>query len=98
MAVASVPLFVHAGLRPDVALDRQQEQDLIWIREPFLSYPGLHFGKTVIHGHTPVSEPDIGVGHIGIDTGAVYSGRLTSIVLEGESYRFIATGTTEGVI
>src|SRR5579859_1907606 len=50
--------FAHAGVRPGVPLEQQREQDLMWIREPFLS--SLEdFGKVVIHGHTPVQKPDV---------------------------------------
>ncbi len=45
-------LFVHAGIRPGVALQDQTEEDLIWIREPFLHHPTV-FGKPVIYGHSP---------------------------------------------
>lgn len=73
-------LFVHAGIQPGLPLDRQIDQDLMWIREPFLSFgPGLDL--TVIHGHTPVAEPDFGPGRIGIDTGAFMTGRLTALRL-----------------
>ncbi len=74
--------FAHAGVRPGVPLSQQHEQDLLWIREDFL----LHeegFGKIVIHGHTPVAEPDIRPNRINIDTGAYATGRLTCLVLEG---------------
>lgn len=69
-------LFVHAGVRPGVPLDEQDEDDLMWIREPFVSQPhGL--GLTVVHGHTPANEPVFAPGRIGIDTGAFATGRLT---------------------
>lgn len=69
-------LFVHAGIRPGSALEEQTDEDLMWIREPFLSSgPGLPL--TVVHGHTPVDAPETGPGRIGIDTGAVFTGRLT---------------------
>jgi serine/threonine protein phosphatase 1 len=80
--------FAHAGVRPGVPLSQQHEQDLLWIREDFL----LHeegFGKIVIHGHTPVMEPDIRPHRINIDTGAYATGRLTCLVLEGEDMTFI---------
>ena len=32
--------FCHAGIRPEVPLERQSEADLLWIREPFLSWDG----------------------------------------------------------
>jgi serine/threonine protein phosphatase 1 len=80
--------FVHAGVRPGIPLADQHEQDLLWIREDFL----LHeegFDKIVIHGHTPVTEPDIRPHRINIDTGAYATGRLTCLVLEGEDMSFL---------
>jgi serine/threonine protein phosphatase 1 len=80
--------FAHAGIRPGIALAAQHEQDLLWIREDFL----LHeedFGKIVIHGHSPVMEPDIRPNRINIDTGAYATGRLTCLVLEGEDVTFM---------
>lgn len=69
-------LFVHAGIRPGVALPDQTDEDMLWIREPFLSVgPQLPF--TVVHGHSPVPEPDFGRSRIGIDTGAYGSGKLS---------------------
>jgi len=75
-------IFVHAGLRPGVPLDRQDREDLLWIRFEFIRSP-YDFGKTVIYGHTPVflDEPLIDKNKIGIDTGAVYGGWLTCIEL-----------------
>lgn len=75
-------LFVHAGIAPGVPLEVQRENDLRWIREPFLSYPGDH-GCMVVHGHTITEEAQIRPNRIGIDTGAFSSGRLTALVLDG---------------
>lgn len=75
-------LFVHAGVRPGVALENQKEDDLIWIREEFLK-SDLNFGKFVVHGHTPVMEPQIRWNRINIDTGAYATGRLTILRIEG---------------
>jgi serine/threonine protein phosphatase 1 len=75
-------VFVHAGLRPGVALEAQDPRDLIWIREPFLSDPRDH-GAVVVHGHTPVEAVEVRANRIGIDTGAVFTGRLSCLVLEG---------------
>jgi serine/threonine protein phosphatase 1 len=80
--------FAHAGVRPGIPLSRQKEQDLLWIREEFLVHKKA-FGKIVIHGHTPVIEPDIRPNRINIDTGAYATGRLTCLVLEDEEMRFI---------
>ena len=75
-------LFVHGGLRPGVPIEAQDERDLIWIRREFLE-SGADFGKFVVHGHTPVSLPEVRTNRIDIDTGAVFSGRLTALRLEG---------------
>ena len=75
-------LFVHAGVRPGVPIRKQSEEDLLWIREEFLSCD-QRFEKFVVHGHTPVRTPDIRSNRINIDTGAFATGRLTCIVIEG---------------
>ena len=78
----------HAGVCPGVPLLQQREEDLLWIREPFLS-SNADFGKIVVHGHTPAEEPEILPNRINIDTGAFMTGRLTCVVLEGERIRFL---------
>ncbi len=80
--------FVHAGIRPGVAFERQSRHDLMWMREPFLSSPGS-FGVVVVHGHTPTEGPVVKSNRIGIDTGAVLGGPLTCVVLEAETVRFL---------
>ncbi|MGA9486705.1 MAG: metallophosphoesterase family protein [Methylocella sp.] len=80
--------FVHAGVRPGMPLSRQREDDLLWIREDFL----LHeepFEKIIVHGHTPVKEPDVRKNRINIDTGAYATGRLTCLKLEQDQILFI---------
>lgn len=72
--------FCHAGVRPGIALDRQREEDLLAIREPFLSSKA-DFGKVVVHGHTVVEQPQILPNRIGIDTGAGDGGPLTALDL-----------------
>jgi serine/threonine protein phosphatase 1 len=81
-------LFVHAGVRPGVALDQQKAEDLIWIRDEFLD-SSSDFGRVVVHGHTPQRNPQTRANRIGIDTGAVYGGKLTTLVLEGAERRFL---------
>ena len=78
----------HAGIRPGVPFERQSEQDLLWIREEFLNSQ-MDFGKIVVHGHTPVDEPEILPNRINVDTGAFATGRLTCVVLEGKQQRFL---------
>jgi serine/threonine protein phosphatase 1 len=81
-------LFAHAGIRPGVAPDAQEEEDLLWIREPFLSSKANH-GLVVVHGHTPRQEPTVRPNRIGIDTGAVIGGVLTCVVLEDDKLKFL---------
>lgn len=76
--------FVHAGIRPGVALDAQRTSDLRWIREPFLTHRG-GFEKVIVHGHTITPEVDEARRRIGIDTGAYASGCLTALCLQGDS-------------
>jgi serine/threonine protein phosphatase 1 len=78
-------IFVHAGLAPGVPLDKQQEKDLLWIREPFIR-SDYSFGKKVIFGHTPFKQPLITENKIGIDTGAVYGNTLTCVELPAEKF------------
>ncbi len=73
-------IFVHAGLRPGIPLAQQDEDDLIWIRYEFIS-SSYDFGKTVVFGHTPMQKPYFNKAKIGIDTGAVYGGKLTCLEL-----------------
>jgi len=82
--------FAHAGVKPNIELSRQNESDLLWIREEFLS-SNDDFGKIVIHGHTPTREIEVGPNRINIDTGAFATGRLTCLAIEGESLSVIDT-------
>jgi serine/threonine protein phosphatase 1 len=80
--------FVHAGVRPGIPLAKQREEDLLWIRNDFLLCED-EFGKIIVHGHTPVPQPDIRPNRINIDTGAYATGQLTCLVLEGETISVI---------
>lgn len=78
-------LFVHAGIRPQVPLAQQKEEDLLWIREAFYAYPG-RFEKVVVFGHTPFPEPLELEDRIGIDTGCVYGGNLSAVELPARKF------------
>jgi serine/threonine protein phosphatase 1 len=80
--------FVHAGIRPNVGLSSQSEEDLTWIRDEFL-LSDQNFGKIIVHGHTPTPEPQVYRNRIGIDTGAYATGKLTCVVIEGEDFSFL---------
>ena len=83
-------VFVHAGVDPTVPLGRQDPDDLIWIREPFLSWE-RPLERTVVHGHTIADRPEIGPHRIGLDTGAYRTGVLACLVMEpGGVRRFLA--------
>lgn len=81
-------VFVHAGIRPGVALEEQARDDLLRMRQPFL-YSDLDFGAVVVHGHTPVKVPVVRHNRIAIDTGAVFGGKLTCAVLEVDTVGFL---------
>src|SRR5262249_31631031 len=88
----------HAGVRPGVPLEQQKDKDLLWIREPFLT-SRVDFGKIVVHGHTPVANPEVLPNRINVDTGAFMTGRLTCAVLEaGAEPRFMTamSASSEG--
>ncbi|WP_187829789.1 metallophosphoesterase family protein [Labrys sp. KNU-23] len=74
--------FVHAGVRPGRPPDRQDEEDLLWIRNEFLDWDG-DFGKRIVHGHTPVDIATFRHNRINLDTGACFGGPLTAVLLEG---------------
>jgi serine/threonine protein phosphatase 1 len=87
--------FVHAGVHPDRPLDRQNEHDFLWIREPFLSTE-KNYGRLVVHGHTPTPTglPDQRPNRLNIDTGAVYGRSLTAAVFTDQSVapqRFVSS-------
>ncbi|MGL4320249.1 MAG: metallophosphoesterase family protein [Paracoccaceae bacterium] len=85
-------VFVHAGIRPGVPLEAQVEDDLVWIREPFLSDDRDH-GALIVHGHTVVEQPIHYGNRVNIDTAAGYGGPVTAIVIEGhEVFHVTAAG------
>lgn len=80
--------FCHAGIRPGVDLDRQDPEDLIWIRWEFLENPHLH-PKVIVHGHTPVSDVEVRPNRVNLDTGAYASGRLSAIAIDADRKFFL---------
>jgi len=83
--------FCHAGIKPGVPLDQQRRDDLLNIRDEFLSAEDEH-GKLIVHGHSPSMAPEIRSNRIGIDTGAFATNRLTCLVLEKDELRFLYAG------
>jgi serine/threonine protein phosphatase 1 len=81
-------LFVHAGIRPGVALDQQESNDLLFIREPFLSWSGASLPCCVIHGHTP-EQPGVRPHRISVDSGAYRTDALSAVQIEASRYRYV---------
>lgn len=82
--------FVHAGIYPRRSLNKQQPEDLLWIRDEFVRSTKNH-GKIIVHGHTITEQPQILNNRIGIDTGAYSSGKLTCLALESGCQRILQT-------
>lgn len=76
-------MYVHAGVRPDVPLNAQTDEDLLWIREPFLS-SSEKLEAFIVHGHTPVKSPDLRENRLNLDTGACFGGRLTAAMFDDQ--------------
>ncbi len=74
--------FCHAGIRPGIPLENQDEDDLVWIRNDFLDDPRDH-GALIVHGHTPVKAVTHHGNRLNIDSGAAYGGPLSAVVIEG---------------
>jgi serine/threonine protein phosphatase 1 len=81
-------LFVHAGLRPGIKLGEQATKDILGIRGPFLEFQ-RDYGWIVVHGHTPVLEPDFRSNRINIDTGAYATNRLTCLKITENGPRIL---------
>lgn len=75
-------LFVHAGIRPGLPITKQDPEDLLWIRQPFLDCQD-DFGKLVVHGHTALDYPQHFGNRIDLDGGAGYFRPLVPAVFEG---------------
>lgn len=86
----SVPnfIFVHAGMDRKKPLSENDAEDFLWIRPPF----GLEYEmkRMIVHGHTPVKEVafDNFENRINIDTGCVYGGKLSALVIDTENNSF----------
>ena len=92
-------LFVHAGVRPGVARDAQTAEDLMWIREPFLSSEVDH-GALVVHGHTPLRgrAPDLRANRLNLDTAAAFGGVLTAAAFADRQRAPLAFITDAGAV
>ena len=88
MAVSERAVFVHAGIRPGLPLDQQRDDDLLWIRQPFLDAV-FDAGPLFVHGHTPAEAPAVAGRRICVDTGAYATGTLTALRLTRDGFSFL---------
>ena len=85
-------LCVHAGVVPTRPLEEQGEDDLLWVRDEFISQPH-RFPWTVLFGHTPHREVFVDLPYkIGLDTGLVYWNKLSCLELEHQELFQIRRG------
>lgn len=83
-------LFIHAGIRPGIALEDQDLTDIVYIRSEF--YKRRHdLPQKIIFGHTEFKEPQIQDDKICIDTGCgkFKDAPLTAIIIENDKEYFI---------
>lgn len=90
-------LFVHAGVRPGVALEAQSENDLVWIRDGFLDYEGS-YPWLVVHGHTALDHPVHFGNRVDLDGGAAYGRALRSAVFEGTEVQLLSPQGREPLV
>lgn len=77
-------VFVHAGLDETIPFDEQTEQTMLWSRVPRDRDYTCRLGY-VVHGHTPFEDgPVILNGRANLDTGAVWTGRLSIAVFDDD--------------
>jgi len=98
-------LFVHAGVLPDVPLEEQGDNILLWIRDHFfysIKHSEIFRGTTIVHGHTPSPKPAFDLpNRIGIDTGCVFGNELTCLIIDTEDdshYRTISVARGSDMI
>lgn len=91
-------LFVHAGIRPGIALADQDEEDLLWIREEFFTRPHA-LPYTVVFGHTPTREARVELPYrIGLDTGLVYGNKLSCLDADGRRLVQVQRGSRRALV
>lgn len=91
-------IFAHAGLNPLRDMRLQIDDDLLWIRDEFISNRHF-FGRPVVFGHTPYEDVLFNLPYkIGIDTGCVYGNKLTAIEVKERKVLQVSAGATKVVV
>lgn len=90
-------LFVHAGIKPGLPLAAQTDEDLIWIRKPFLTSQ-LTGGLRIVHGHTPGKDIVATPHRIDVDTHCYQTGKLSAVRVtpDGRTAFFSVEGRPSG--
>ncbi len=83
--------FVHAGINPDLPLDKQEKETMLWTREKIFFNPKMTCSKIIVHGHTPVEKIEKYPFRINLDTGSFYSGKLSCLKIENGKLSFLNT-------
>jgi serine/threonine protein phosphatase 1 len=92
--------YVHAGVKPNVPLEQQDDDTRLWVRDEFLEFSG-RFPKYIVHGHTPAirfdlnkATPDIRNNRCNVDTGAGSGGPLSAAIFDDRQEASVHTITT----
>lgn len=88
-------LFVHAGIKPKVPINKQTNKDMRWIRSQFLTYTKPHPYR-IVHGHSVTDTAEAHANRIGVDTGAYREGfPLTAVRLCGADVKFLMSESSQ---
>ena len=83
--------FVHAGINPDLPIEKQEKETMLWTREKNFFNPKMTCSKIIVHGHTPVEKIEKYPFRINLDTGSFYSGKLSCLKIENGKLSFLNT-------
>ena len=77
-------LFVHAGVKPNIPLEDQDEEDLVWIRTEYIKAKSHGLPYKIVSGHTITKSLEVEhyEDRIYLDTGSFFSGNIGNVLLE----------------